>query len=252
MMSAGQWVALGLSLGIGLLLGLIGSGGSILILPALVYIAGIEPHAAVPMSMAVVGSTSLVGAWWHARRGDIHYRAVLLFGGTGIVGAYLGSAGTHWVGERTLMLLFAGLLLVVGVLMLRGWMPRSPAGVCQPFRCLLLGAAVGLLSGLFGVGGGFLIVPALVLFAGVRTRAAIGTSLAIIALNAGAGLAGQLRYGGLVWGYTLALVGVTLGGMFLGLAVSGRRLAEEHLRKGFAFVLLLVAVGVAGLNLFAR
>ena len=247
-MSPEQFVALGLSVGIGLLLGTMGSGGSIMILPVLVYIAGVEPYSAVPMSMAVVGSTSVLAAWLYARRGHFHPKAAMLLGSTGIAGAYLGSAGTRIVSEQILMLIFAGLLLVVGVIMFRGGVQGLPPGVCRPIRCLSVGAAVGLLSGFLGVGGGFLIVPALVLFAGLETRTAIGTSLAIIALNSGAGLAGQVRYAEFDWTFTLALTGLTLGGMLLGLVVS-ERISEDRLRKGFALVLLAVALVVGGINL---
>lgn len=247
-MSPEQFIALGLSFAIGLLLGTMGSGGSIVIVPVLVYVAGVDPYSAVPISMAVVGTTSLFGAWLYARRGHFHRKAALLLGTSGIVGAFLGSAGTRMVSAQTLMLMFAGLLLVVGVIMYRGGVQGLPPGVCRPIRCLLVGAAVGLLSGFLGVGGGFLIVPALVLFAGLETKTAVGTSLAIIALNSAAGLLGQIRFAGFDWGLTPALIGVTLGGMLMGLAVSDR-ISEGTLRKGFAILLLIVAFVLGGLNL---
>lgn len=246
-MNTEQFIALGLSLGIGVLLGTMGSGGSIVILPVLVYIAGIEPYSAVPMSMAVVGTTSLLAAWLYARKGHFHGKAALLLGATGIVGAFVGSAATRIVSEQTLMLIFAALLLVVGIIMYRGGVQGLPPGVCRPIRCLSVGAAVGLLSGFLGVGGGFLIVPALVLFAGLETKTAVGTSLAIIALNSAAGLLGQIRYAEFDWSFTLALATSTLLGMLMGLLVS-ERISEVTLRKGFAVVLLLVALIVGGLN----
>jgi uncharacterized membrane protein YfcA len=244
-----QFITLCLSVGIGLLIGTMGSGGSIVILPVLVYIAGIEPYSAVPMSMAVVGTTSLLAAWLQARRGHFHIKAALLLGTTGIVGAYFGSEGTRVVSEQTLMLIFATLLLVVGIVMYRGGVKGLPPGVCRPIRCLSVGAVVGLLSGFLGVGGGFLIVPALVLFAGLETRTAVGTSLAIIALNSAAGLAGQIRYAEFDWTFTLAVTSLTVIGMLGGLAV-GDRLPEETLRKAFASTLLIVAIVVGGLNVF--
>lgn len=249
-MSPEQFIALGLSLGIGLLLGAMGSGGSIVILPVLVYIAGVQPYSAVPMSMAVVGTTSLLAAWLQARRGRFHMKAALFLGTTGIVGAYFGSGGTRIVSEQTLMLIFASLLLVVGVIMYRGGLKGLPPGVCRPIRCLAVGAAVGLLSGFLGVGGGFLIVPALVLFAGLETKMAVGTSLAIIAVNSAAGLAGQIRYAQFDWAFTLALTGLTVAGMLAGLRLA-ERLQEETLRRAFGVTLLIVAVVVGGLNLFA-
>jgi len=117
----------------------------------------------------------------------------MLFSVTGIWGAYLGSTATHLVSASRLMLLFSGLMLVVGALMLTGRRPGTAANVtCSAYRCTLAGFAVGLVTGFLGVGGGFVIVPALVWFAGLDARRAIGTSLGIIAVNSAAGLAGQL------------------------------------------------------------
>lgn len=245
---AGLMGALVLALLIGLVLGSMGSGGAILTLPVLVYVAGFEPQSAVAMSLAVVGTTSVLAALLHAKRGHFHGKAALLLGTTGVVGAYIGSTATQMVSSRTLMLVFSGLLLVVGLVMFRGSVAGLPPGVCQPVRCLTLGAAVGLLTGFLGVGGGFLIVPALVLFAGLETKAAIGTSLAIIALNSAAGFAGQIRYTDVDWRVTLALTGCTTAGMFVGFLIANR-ITEETSRKAFASLLVTVSIGIAGANL---
>lgn len=245
-----QAPALALSLLIGVLLGAMGSGGSIVTVPVLVYIAGVAPGSAVPMSMAIVGTTSLLAAFLHARRGNFHMKAALLLGMSGAVGAYFGSTGTHLVSSQTLMLIFAVLLLVVGIVMFRGGARGLPPGVCRPVRCLAIGAAVGLLTGFLGVGGGFLIVPALVLFAGLDTKSAIGTSLAIIALNSAAGLAGQLRYATLDWALTGSLTVLALAGMLVGLALS-ERVSEEGTRKAFASLLIVVSIVIAGITLRA-
>jgi uncharacterized membrane protein YfcA len=244
---SGLIVAFVLILLIGVLLGLIGSGGSILTLPTLVHIAGIQPRSAVPMSLAVVGVTSFLGAVLHARRDQFHRKAALLFATTGVIGAYLGSAGTQLVSSRTLMLAFAGLLLGVGFIMLIKGDDDLPPGVCRPIRCLSIGAAVGLLTGFLGVGGGFLIVPALVLFAGLRAKLAIGTSLGIIAVNSASALAGQVRYTDLNWTLTLALTGLAIAGMLLGIRVADR-ISEKTFRKAFASLLVLVAIMVAVVN----
>ncbi len=249
-MSQEQQIAVAIAFFIGILLGAMGSGGSIVTLPVLVYVAGIRPQSAIPMSMVVIGSASVFAAYLHARRGNFHTKAALLLGTTGIVGAYFGSSGTHLVSSTTLMLIFAALLLVVGGLMLRGSVEGLPPTICRPIRCLVVGAGVGLLTGFLGVGGGFLIVPALIFFAGLETKVAVGTSLAIIALNSAAGLLGQVRYVELEWGLTLVFTGLTLAGMFVGLNL-GERLSEETLRRAFASVLVAVAVVVGGLNLFA-
>jgi hypothetical protein len=137
----------------------------------------------------------LIGSYFHWRIGNFLPRPALIFGATGILSAYLGSTATHLVSSSILMLMFAALMLAVGVRMLashQALMP--PSGSCSINRCIPSGFAVGLLTGFLGVGGGFVIVPALVWFAGLDTRRAIGTSLGIIAVNSAAGLAGQLRY----------------------------------------------------------
>ena len=245
-----QQIAVAIAFFIGILLGAMGSGGSIVTLPVLVYVAGISPQSAIPMSMVIIGSASVFAAYLHARRGSFHTKAALLLGTTGIIGAYLGSSGTHLVSSTTLMLIFAALLLVVGGLMFRGSVEGLPPTTCRPIRCLLVGACVGLLTGFIGVGGGFLIVPALIFFAGLETKVAVGTSLAIIALNSAAGLLGQVRYVEIEWGLTLVFTGLTLAGMLVGLKL-GERLSEETLRRAFASVLVAVAVIVGSLNLFA-
>lgn len=235
-------LALGLMLAvlIGLSLGMLGSGGAIVTLPVLVYVAGIPAQQAVGMSMAVVGGTSLVGAVLKYRLRHFDARATLLFAVTGVVGAYLGAGLTHLLAPDVLMLLFACLMLAVGAAMLRRRGEKDRPGGCRPVRCLVIGAAVGLLTGFLGVGGGFLIVPALILFASVETEKAIGSSLAIVALNSLSGLAGQLRYTELNYGVTLAFLGVALPGMLTGLMIS-KHLPEQTLRKGFAWFIIAVA-----------
>ena len=248
-MITAQDIALGIAFFIGMLLGVMGSGGSIITLPVLVYIAGVRPQSAVPMSMVIIGSTSIVAAYLHARRGQFHLKAALLLGTTGVVGAYFGSAWTHLISSTALMLIFSGLLIAVGLVMFRrvGESAR-PSATCHPVRCLVVGACVGLLTGFLGVGGGFLIVPALIIFAGLEAKEAIGTSLAIISLNSVGGILGQIRYADFQWPITLAFTALTLVGMLVGLSV-GNRLSEETLQKAFGSLLVGVGLVVVGLNL---
>jgi uncharacterized membrane protein YfcA len=250
-MTTEQYLALGITFFIGMLLAVMGSGGSIITFPVLVYIAGIRPQAAVPMSMVIVGAASVVAAYLHARNGNFHLKAALLLGSTGVVGAYIGSTGTHLISPAALMSIFAGVLLTVGLLMFSGGLESvRPSTACRPVRCLAVGAGVGLLTGFLGVGGGFLIVPALIIFAGLEAKVAVGTSLAIISLNSAGGILGQVRYVEFQWPLTLAFTGLTLAGMLVGLSV-GNRLSEETLRKVFASSLVGVGVVVGGINLLA-
>ncbi len=236
-------LTLALAAVIGLTLGLLGSGGSIIMLPALVYVAGCDPHDAVAMSLIVVGVVSAVGAWLHRRKGHFHDRAVLLLGGTGIAAAYLGAGLTPMVSSTTLMLLFAGLMAVVGIATLRSASYECGGERCNPVRCLSVGAGVGALTGFLGVGGGFLIVPALVFFAGIDFRKAVGASLGIIAVNSAAGAAGQLRSAVVDWPLTLGFLAVALAGMAAGTRL-GERVSRESLRRVFGWFVLLIAAGV--------
>ncbi len=238
---SGLEIALILAVLIGVSLGALGSGGSIVTVPVLVYVAGIHPKTAVGMSLAIVGATSLVASFFHYRRGNFHNKAAIIFCGAGIVGAYFGSMLTHLISSSALMLAFAALMLVVGSLMLR---PRRVLEMRQEFhvgRGLIVGLLVGVLTGFLGVGGGFLIVPALVFTSGLDTKEAIGTSLAIIAFNSASGLIGQLRYVHVDWILTVEFLVSSLLGMGAGVAVASR-LPEPALRRVFACALLAIGV----------
>jgi uncharacterized membrane protein YfcA len=233
---------------VGLSLGALGSGGSIITIPILVYVAGIAAETAVGMSLVIVGTTSLLGSALHFRKGNVAIRTALLFAATGIIGSYLGSAGTHLVARRTLMLLFSVVMLIVARVMWRGAAGLRRGDSVQVERCLLAGFGVGLLTGFLGIGGGFLIVPALVLFAGLDARVAAGTSLLIIALNSSSGLLGQLRFVGIDWGLLAGFLIFAIGGMLVGCNLS-TRLAEGMLRRIFATTILVIglAVGIGNL-----
>jgi uncharacterized membrane protein YfcA len=247
-MVLGQIVAMVLAILVGLSLGALGSGGSIITIPVLVYVAGVPAESAVGMSLVIVGATSLVGALLHLKRGNVALKPSLLFAATGMAGAYIGSAGTHLLSRRSLMLLFAGIMLVVGIRMWRSTVGTLAKGLFSVPRCLLVGLAVGLLTGFLGIGGGFLIVPALVLYAGLDSRTAVGTSLAVITLNSITGVAGQLRFANLDWPLLVGFLAFALGGMVLG-AILANRLAEARLRRLFATTVLILAVAVGIGNL---
>lgn len=244
-MTGGTIVSLALAVLIGLTLGALGGGGSVLALPIFVFVAGIPAQDAVAMSMVVVGGTILLGAVLHWCKGNFHTKAALVFAGTGVIGAYGGSFLTHLVSQRVLLGIFAALMLVTGIAMVRKRSERKNQRQCRFWPCLLIGAAVGVLTGFLGVGGGFLIVPALVLLAGVETKAAVGSSLAIIALNAVGGLIGQMQQVSLNWSLTLSFLGLALVGMFGGLFIA-ETVPSESLSKAFGWfvVVLALVIGV--------
>ena len=185
--------ALTLAALIGLSLGLLGSGGSIITLPVLVYVAHVPAQQAVGMSLVIVGGTSALGSLLHLRQGAFDLQAATFFALSGMGGAFMGAKFTHLVSAPMLLLLFGSLMLVVGSEMLHRGQAKAVSHECRPLRCLATGAAVGVLTGFLGVGGGFLILPALVLFAGLEMKPAIGTSLAVIAVNCLGGLIGQMH-----------------------------------------------------------
>jgi uncharacterized membrane protein YfcA len=235
-------IALSLAFGIGLSLGLLGSGGSIVTLPVLVYVAGVPVASAVGMSLAIVGGTSAAGVWWKHRQGLVHWRVAAWFAAAGTVGSLAGVQFTHLVSPGVLMLIFAGLMALVAWQMLvrRGDNLIDPLPDCRPLRCALAGLGVGLLTGFIGVGGGFLLVPAMILSARLPMTVAAGTSLAVIAANSFAGWLGHLWGEPFAWGTTGAFLVAALGGMASGTHL-GRRISPATLRRGFGWFVLAVA-----------
>ena len=242
-------LAMILAIAIGFSLALLGSGGSIITLPVLVYAAQIPPQQAVGMSLAVVGGTSLAATMMNLRSGLVHAKAASLFSVTGIVGALAGAQLTHLVSPALLMLLFAALMILIATLMLRGGIVHAPDAEerCNWQRCSVTGFIVGGLTGFLGVGGGFLIVPALVFFGHLPLKPAIITSLVVIAVNSFAGLAGHLHQTPFNWHIATMFLGASLLGMFGG-RYFARRLAVGHLRVAFAWFVLAVGAFVIAKN----
>jgi len=183
-----------LGFGIGLSLGLLGGGGSILTVPALVYIAGQSPQAAITTSLAIVGANSFLGAYFHFRHGALNWNIALFFGGSGMLFSYLSAGLSKNFPPSVLMISFAVLMLAIGILMILRH-EKNDENTTKPrglWPILTIGAGIGLLTGFLGVGGGFLIVPTLVMFVGLPIYQAIGTSLIIITANSAAGLLGHI------------------------------------------------------------
>jgi uncharacterized protein len=247
--TGGEWAALALSGLIGLSLGLIGGGGSIITVPVLVYVAGVPVREAVGLSLAIVGMTAGVGGVFKARQGQVDVRAALLFGATGMAGAPLGARLTRLVEPAVLLLLFALLMVYVGMRMLGARGEKETAGKSEASlgKCGLAGLGVGVLTGFLGVGGGFLIVPALLRFARMRMHQAVGTSLLIIAANSASGFAAHLHEIGAHLGLASALTAAAVVGVLGGTAM-GRRMHPGGLKAAFGGLTLAVAVYLIAMN----
>lgn len=227
---------------VGVTLGLFGGGGSILTVPVLVYLAGVQPKVAIAMSLFVVAVTSAAGVVGHARAGRIRWRTGLLFGAAGMAGAYGGGLIGPHLPEALLMGGFAVMMVATAIAMIRG--RRTPA-TGAPRReppvphVIAEGIGVGLVTGIVGAGGGFLVVPALVLLGGLPMAAAVGTSLLVIAMKSVAGLAGYLQSTPIDWSLTLTVTAAAVIGGLLGGALAGK-LDPERLRRAFGWFVLVV------------
>lgn len=187
---------------VGLSLGLLGGGGSILMVPLLVYVAGMDPKEAIAASLVVVGVTAAMSVVGHARAGRVRWRTGLIFGAAGMAGAFAGGLLGGLLPGALLLAGFAVMMVVTAVAMLRGRTDLDPARAHTELpiaRVLLDGGVVGLVTGLVGAGGGFLVVPALALLGGLPMGVAVGTSLLVIAMKSFAGLAGYLTSVTLDW-----------------------------------------------------
>jgi len=236
-------LGLTLALVIGVSLGLLGGGGSVLTVPIFHYILGYGVKPSIAMSLAVVGVTSAAGALGRWRSGDLNTRAVLTFAPVAMLGTFGGARLALLVPSVAQLVLFAVTMLAAALFMWRG-RPESTTAPERPHVVLvaLIGGAVGILTGLVGVGGGFLIVPALVLLLGVPVKEAVGTSLGVIALNSAAGFAGYLGKVEVDYRTMAGFTAIAIVGVFIGTRIA-RRVSPGGLRKGFA--VLLVVVGAA-------
>lgn len=262
-------IGLVLAVVVGALLGLLGGGGSILAVPIFVYVLGLDPKLAIATSLGVVGATSLVGTWRQYRAGNLQFGTGLMFAAGSMLASFLGAKElSQLVSSTVQMVIFGAVMLAAAVLMLTGrgatTQEDAPATIgARLLRVVLPAVAVGILTGLVGVGGGFMIVPALVLFAGVAMKPAIGTSLLVITLNSIAGFAGYLLQDPLRDQMLNATVGtftmpvylglftaLTIVGVFAGTAL-GKRVDAEHLRRYFAYFLIAMAVFILAQNLLS-
>lgn len=259
-----------LALLIGLCLGLLGSGGSILTLPVLVYLFRLGPVTGTAYSLFIVGVTSLAGLLPRLSRGEVHLRAALAFAGPSLAGVYLVRAhvihslpetlrfpaGPDFSRDAFIMVLFACVMAAAGLAMLvrRASEARSVRSGVPSIAALLRIAAAGLLagalSGFVGAGGGFLIIPALVLLAGMPMAAAVGTSLALIAAQSLVGFAADWRLMDRIdWAFLLGFTFLSISGAVAG-SLLGRRLDGSRLRAVFGWLILCVAVAIFAKEIF--
>ena len=236
-------LALSLATLIGLSLGLLGGGGSILTVPVLVYVLGFAAKPAIATSLPVVGVTSLVGAALHWRFGNVRVATALTFGPLAMVGAFAGAKLSVFLSGAVQLALLAVVMLAAAGSMLRVNRDATdgPASAARLRFGLLVPVAlvVGALTGLVGIGGGFLVVPALVLLARVPMREAVGTSLLIIAMNSAAGFAGYLGTVDLDWGFLAGFTTAAVAGALVGTMLVSR-VPQAALKRGFGVFLLAV------------
>lgn len=254
----------GLGLAIGLVIGALGGGGGVLTVPVLVYLLGQSAQDATTSSALIVGITAAVGALVRARAGLVRWRTGLAFGAAGVPAALLGTVVNRSVDEPVLLLAFAALTLLTAATMLvdgrRGHRagpppepaaagtvaarPRARTGIATTAQVVGLGLAVGFLTGFLGVGGGFLVVPALVIALRMPMNPAIDTSLMVIALNAVAALASRGSAVAVDWAVVVPFTVAAIAGTLAGRRVSDRCSAPA-LTRGFAVLLLAVGTFVA-------
>jgi uncharacterized membrane protein YfcA len=250
-----------LATGIGISLGLIGGGGSVLALPILIYVMGVPTKSAIAMTLVIVGTVSLIGLIPHWKNGNINFKKAFIFGSATMLGAFFGAklAGLPFITANLQLLLFAIMMLIAAILMIKRSFKNnattSPENnqeninseVYQPPACkycwlwlLSEGLGVGILTGLVGVGGGFAIVPALVILGKTPMKEAIGTSLLILVANAVAGFVGYLGQVELDWQLIGSFILAASFGSFLGAYLS-QFIDGKKLQKYFGYFLIAVA-----------
>lgn len=259
-----------LALIVGISLGLIGSGGSILTVPILVYIMGVEPVLATAYSLFIVGTTALVGGVQNAMKKNVDFKTVLIFGLPSIVAVYatrlwlvplipkeIVTLGTLTITKPiALMLLFAVVMVLAAVSMIRSKKQQSEtenAPTVYHYPMILLeGTVVGVLTGLVGAGGGFLIIPALVILARMPMKLAVGTSLFVIAAKSLIGFVGDLQGDQLIdWNLLSSFTFAAVVGIFAGIFLS-KKIEGEKLKKAFGWFVLIMGIYIITKELFLQ
>ncbi|MEP7141607.1 MAG: sulfite exporter TauE/SafE family protein [Ferruginibacter sp.] len=246
---------------VGVSLGLIGGGGSILTVPILVYLMGVNPILATSYSLFIVGSTSMVGAVDNYRKGFVRIKTALLFGLSSITTVFVirkivmpeipsvlfNTEHFRITQSMATMVLFAILMLLASIAMITGKNePLLTNKIAMQndhhtFKLLLYGILIGLSTGFLGAGGGFLVIPALVIILKMPMKQAVGTSLLIIALNSLIGFTGDLGHFAINWKFLLSISLIAIAGIFVG-GIIAKRIHGDHLKKGFGWFVLVMGV----------
>lgn len=252
---------------IGVSLGLIGGGGSILTVPVLVYLFSVNPILSTSYSLFVVGSTSLVGAINNYLKGFVRIKTALLFGLSSITTVYLTRKflipiipenignidGFQITAEIVTMVLFALLMMIASISMIKEHKQKSISGtenrkVNMP-KLLMYGVAIGIATGLLGAGGGFLLIPTLVLLVKLPMKDAVGTSLMIIALNSLIGFTGDIGHFTMNWIFLIKITFISIIGIFLG-GLIGKKISGDKLKKGFGWFVLAMGIYILTKEIF--
>lgn len=257
------------SLLIGISLGLIGGGGSILTVPVLVYLFGLQPLLATSYSLFVVGSTSLIGAINNLKKGLVNVKAALLFGSASIATVFITRKflvplmpkniiriGSIDVTESLVVMgLFAFLMLFSSINMIRNKTVEDEQAECS--NCVRFtklagyGIAIGIITGFLGAGGGFLLIPALVFLLKLPMKKAIGTSLMIIALNSLIGFAGDLGHFSIDWIFLFKITAIAITGILIGGTI-GKKVHGDKLKKGFGWFVLTMGIYILLKEIFLK
>ena len=244
------------SLLIGISLGLIGGGGSILTVPVLVYLFAVSPTIAISYSLFIVGSTSLVGAYNYYRKGLVNFKMVLLFGSSSVATVFVSrkfvipffpdvffNIGSFQVTHSLfVMVVFAILMMAASVTMIKSKkVEAATRAKSSPMILVVYGVLIGLVTGFLGAGGGFLLIPALVILMKLPMKKAIGTSLLIIALNSLVGFAGDIGRHQMDWMFITIITAIAVAGIFIG-GHFNQKVNSDRLKKAFGWFVLVMGI----------
>lgn len=229
-----------LAIFIGLSLGLLGGGGSILTVPILVYVLKMDPKVSIALSLAIVGVTSLFGVFKHYKNGNVKFQIALIFAPIAMLGTFMGAKLSQLISGQIQLVLFAIIMLLASLFMLKGRKETEEKVVKINYVLIsIVAVCVGVLTGIVGVGGGFLIVPALVLLTGTSMKDAVGTSLFIISLNSFSGFYGYLGLIEVPWLFLLKFSSFSVLGIFIGVSLV-QFVSQSALKKIFAVFLIIM------------